>query len=178
MFFTISSYLIRPHATTSIAYTEPYAKQSQSNLLSKLYTDHNSLQAKHTVHQKAESLRAALFQSQTTRSTIQSTLNSLQNGRCSFISPYFVQTSTPTLSTKNPFLYFSQFSPPNSTLACSRKLILTIPTNNSLLYTSPIFDFLIFTHYHPNNLNQKCFPQLSYLANSGCVKGPGSQDVL
>ena len=49
---------------------------------------------------KAESLRATLFQSYTTRSTttlpsIQSTLNSLQNGRRSFIfRALFVQTTT------------------------------------------------------------------------------------
>ena len=61
--FLISSYLIKPHATTSIGYTKPYAKQNQSNLLSKLYTDHNTLWIKHASHQKAESLRAALFQS-------------------------------------------------------------------------------------------------------------------
>ena len=122
--FPISSYLIRPHA--SIAYTEPYAKQNQSNLLSKLYGDHNTSWVKHAAHQKAKSLRAALFQSQITRSTttlssMQSTLNSLQNGRCSFIfRVLFVQAITPTFSTKNPFLYFSQFSPPYSTLTYSQ----------------------------------------------------------
>ena len=88
--FFFLSHLIRPHAATSIAYTKPYAKANQSKLLSKLYTDYNTLWVKYAAHQKAESLRAALFQSQTTRSTttlssIQSTLNSLQNGRCSFI---------------------------------------------------------------------------------------------
>ena len=106
--------------------TKPYAKQNQSNLLSKLYTDHNTLWVKHATHQKAESLRATLFQSQTTRSTttlssIQSTLKSLQNGRCSFIfRALFVQTITSTFSTKNPFLYFSQFSLPYSTLTRSQ----------------------------------------------------------
>ena len=59
--FPVSSYLIRPHATTSIEYTKPYAKQNQSNFLSKLYTNHNNLWVKHVAHQKA--LRAALFQS-------------------------------------------------------------------------------------------------------------------
>ena len=54
------------------------------------------------------------------------------------------------------------------------KFILTTPTKTSFLYTSPIFDFPVFGYYHPNNLNQKCFPHFSYLANSGCVKGPGS----
>ena len=61
--FPILSYLIRQHATTSIGYTKPYAKPNQSNLLSKLYTDHNTLWVKHPACQKAESLIAALFQS-------------------------------------------------------------------------------------------------------------------
>ena len=51
--FPILSYLIRPHATTSIGYTKPYVKPNQSNLLSKLYTDHNTLWVKHAAHQKA-----------------------------------------------------------------------------------------------------------------------------
>ena len=116
-----------------------------------VYTDHYTLWVKYVAHQKTESLRAAFFQSLTTRSTatlssLQSTLNSLQNGRCSFIvRALFLQTTTPTFSTKNPFLYFSKFSPPYSPLLV-HKFILTIPTNTSFLYTSPVFDFPSFAY--------------------------------
>ena len=51
------------------------------------------------------------------------------------------------------------------------KFIHALPTNTSFLYNSPIFDFPIFAYYHPNNLHQKCFPHLTYLANLGWVKG-------
>ena len=47
------------------------------------------------------------------------------------------------------------------------KIVLSIPTNSSFLYTSAIFHLPIFAYYHPNNLHQKCFPHLSHLANSG-----------
>ena len=59
-----------------------------------------------------------LFQSQTARasaalSPIQSMLNSLKNSKCSFIFiTLIVHTTTSTISTKNLFLYFGQFSPP------------------------------------------------------------------
>ena len=51
--FSILSDLIQPHATTSVGYTKPYAKPNQSNLLSKLYTDRNTLWVKHAAHKKA-----------------------------------------------------------------------------------------------------------------------------
>ena len=48
-------------------------------------------------------------------------LNSLKNGKCSFIlTILLVHTTTLTISTKNPFLYFNQLSPPFSTLTCSK----------------------------------------------------------
>ena len=48
-------------------------------------------------------------------------LNSLQNGRCSFIFvTLFTQTTAHIISTKNLFLYFSQFSPTYLTLTCSQ----------------------------------------------------------
>ena len=48
-------------------------------------------------------------------------LNSLQNGRCSFIFvTLFTQTTAHIISTKNLFLYFSQFSPTYFTLTCSQ----------------------------------------------------------
>ena len=87
----------------------------------------------------------------------QSMLNSLQNGRCSFfLATFLVHATTSKISTKNPFLYFSQFSPPNSTLTCSHQpylFILTIPINTPFLYTLVIFHLFIFTYNHPNNLH-------------------------
>ena len=79
---------------------------------------------KHATHQKAESLRVA------STSKLDNTVNGqqqlylrykksciLQNGRCFFIfTTVPVHTTTPTISTKNLFLFFSQFSPPYSTL--------------------------------------------------------------
>ena len=65
-------------------------------------------------------------------------LNYLQNGRCSFIfTTRLVHTTNATISAKKQFLYFSQFSPPYSTLV--HKIILTISTNTPCLYTSAIF---------------------------------------
>ena len=161
--FSILSYLIRPHATSSTGYTKPYSKPNQSNLLSKLYADHNTLWVKQAAHQIVESLRAALFQSQTTHSTttlssIQSALNFLQNGRCSFIfRALFVQTTRPSFSPEKVLSSTSaSFCLPTPPLLV-QKFILTIPTNTSFLYTSPIFDFPVFAYYHPNNLYQQCF---------------------
>ena len=80
----------------------------------KLFTNHHTLWIRHATHQKAKSLRAAFFWSQTTRSTttlfsIQSMLSSLRNGRCTFIfTTLLVHTTTTTISIKKPFLYFKQ----------------------------------------------------------------------
>ena len=52
------------------------------------------------------------------------------------------------------------------------KLILTIPTNSSFLYTSPIFD--CFCVLPSQQSTRKIFSHLSFLANLGCVKGPAS----
>ena len=64
-------------------------------------------------------------------------LNSLQYVRCSFIfTILFVPTTTPTISNKSLFLYFSQFALPYCTLTCS-KIILTIPTNTPFQQSTP-----------------------------------------
>ena len=48
-------------------------------------------------------------------------LNSLQGGRCSFITmTLLVHTTTPSIFTKYLFLYFSWFLPPYFTLTCSQ----------------------------------------------------------
>ena len=71
-------------------------------------------------------------------------LNYLQNGRCSFIfTTRLVHTTNATISAKKQFLYFSQFSPPYSTLV--HKIILTISTNTPCLYTSAIFHLSLRT---------------------------------
>ena len=69
--------------------------------------------------------------------------------------------------TPNPSLYFSQCSSPYFSLTCSQNHSLQFPL------TLPIF-----AYNHPNSLHQKHFPQLSHLANSGCIKGPGSLGVV
>ena len=53
-------------------------------------------------------------------SFMQSMLSSLQNSTCSFIfTTVVVHTTTSTISTNSPFLYFSQFLPPYFTLIYS-----------------------------------------------------------
>ena len=83
-----------------------------------LHKDHKTLWAKYIIHEKGESLRVACLStldntvnSYKILSSIQSMLISLNNGRCSFIfSTLLVFTIPPTISTKNPFLHFRQFS--------------------------------------------------------------------
>ena len=58
------------------------------------------------------------------------------------------------------------------------KIILTIPQNTPLRYTSAIFHLIIFTYSNPCNIHQKYFAYLNHLANSGCVKGPVIEGVL
>ena len=107
-------YSIRPQATTSIWYTKSYIKPRQSNLLSSLYTDRDTLWVKHAAHQKVESLRTA-------SPSIQSTLNSLQNGRWSFIfTTHLMDTTNAAIFTKKQFFFFIQVSLPYFTLTCSQ----------------------------------------------------------
>ena len=104
-------------------------------------------------------------------------LNSSWNGRCSFISqPYFCKqpplkplpktlSSTPVDSYLSfPHLLFN-------------KIFLKIPTNTPFLYNAAFFNLPIFVYNHPSHLHQKCFPYLSHLANSGCLKGQRSYGV-
>ena len=82
-------------------------------------------------------LEPVLLQSKITRSTatlysVQSMLNFLENGRCSFIFTSLVVYTIPIISTKNTFLYFSQFSSPYSTLTCSQNHPYK-PTNTPFL---------------------------------------------
>ena len=85
----------------------------------KLHQDQNNLWVKKDAnHQKAESLRT---RSAITTYLIQNMLNSVQNGRYSFIiTNLLVHTTTPSIYTKNLFVCFSQFLCPYFTLICSQ----------------------------------------------------------
>ena len=108
--FPILSYLIRPQATTSIGYTT-ICKAKPIKFISKLYTDHNTLWVKHATHQKAESLRTASL----------SKLDNMVNNKSIFFSqPYLCIQPTLQSPPKNPFFYFSQFSPPYSAFTSSQ----------------------------------------------------------
>ena len=89
-------------------------------------------------------------------------LNSLQNGRCSFIfTTHLVDTSNALVFTMKQFLFFSQFSLPYFTL--------TIHTNTLFLYNPATFHLSAFAYNHPNNLHQKYFPYLKHFSNPGYV---------
>ena len=108
--FPTLSYPMQPR-TALIGYTRPNANRSQSNLLSN-YIQINTLTVKHATYQKSKPLRAAfrsnLGNTVNKSSSIQSVLSSLQNGRYSFIlKTILAHTTTPAISTKYPFTYFS-----------------------------------------------------------------------
>ena len=150
----------------------------------KLCADHNTLCVKHTTHQKAQSSRA------TSISKLDNTVNNN-----SIFNTKYAEFSTKC----QVFLHFHNTScaykhllqsPPKIRSSTSakfhlpipllivHKIVLSIPTNSSFLCTSAIFHLPIFVYYHPNNLHPKYFPHLSHLANSGSVKGSGSQVIL
>ena len=113
---------------------------------------------------KLSLLEPVLLQGKITWSTatlysIQSMLNSLENGRCSFIFTSLVVHTTPIISTKNTFLYFSQFSSPYSTLTCSQNHPYK-PTNTPFLYISAIFHLPFFAYNHLHFLPPHPFSQL------------------
>ena len=116
--------------------------------------------------------------STTTLCSIQSMLNSLQNTRWSLIfKALLVNTTTPTISTKICSSTSGNFHLPISPLLFD-KLTLTIPAITLFLYTSAICHLPIFAHNRSSNLNQKYFPYVLQLANSGCVRGLRSYVVL
>ena len=91
-------------------------------------------------------------------------LDSLQNGRYSFIfTTLLVHTTTPTISTKNPFLSFSQFLPPCSTLPCSQDHPYIL-TNIHVLSTSLILQLLIVTYNLRNPIYTKSISLLQPLS--------------
>ena len=90
---------------------------------------------------------------------MQNVLNSLQNDRISLIfTTLLVHTTTPKISTKNPFLHFSQFSPPYFPLLV-HKAILTILTSLALSFPNPqqFFAFLFLHTAIPTNYTKSIF---------------------
>ena len=114
-------YFVLLHSTTSHHKYWIYQiiyKAKPVRFVIKPYSNHNILWVKHATHQKAESLR-------TTWLTIalilmQSMLNSLQSGWCSFVfTIHLADTTNTAVLTKKQF-FFSQFSLPYFTLTCSQ----------------------------------------------------------
>ena len=91
-----------------------------------LCTNHIKFWFKHTTHQKAESLWANFFSKLDNVENNNSIFSTkceeiLQNFRRSLIFKTLLEhTTIPTISTKNPLLHFSQFSPPFFPLSCSQ----------------------------------------------------------
>ena len=104
-------------------------------------------------------------------------LNFLRNRRCSFVfTTLLVHTTTPIISTKNCFLYFSQLSAPCSTFTFWQNH----PYNHhsSFFYRTSFFHLPIFAYNRLTNLHRQYFPYLSHLANSECVKGWRNYEVF
>ena len=87
------------------------------------------------------------------------------------IQPPLQSPSKNLFSTSNNF-YFT-FPP-----LLFNKIILKIHTDTPFLHATAFFHLAIFAYNHSSNLHQKCFPYLSHLANSDCVKGQRSYGVL
>ena len=98
--FPIFSNPIRQHVT-NIGYTKPYAKSSQSRLLSSYIQIIIPYWSNMLSIKKLYLQESTTTQSTTTLFSIQSALSSLQIGRFSFIFTTLpVYTTTPTISTK------------------------------------------------------------------------------
>ena len=122
---------IRPHATI-IECTKPHAKPIK--FVIKLYINQNTLLDKFATYQKPEFLKAysQTIRSTATLSSIQRVLNSLLNGRCSFIFQTLPVFNHPYDSCKKIFL--DNFQHPLSSLL-NYQIILTIPINTPFFYT-------------------------------------------
>ena len=178
--FSILSYPIRPQATTDRYWIyQTICKAKLIKVIINLYTDHNSLWTKNTTHQKTGSLRATSLSKldnmvNSNSSSIQSMLNSLQNGKCSFIFTTLLEhTTNDVISTINRSSTSVNFHLPIPPLLV-QKIILKIPTNIPFLSSSAVFHLPLFEYSHSNSLHQKYFPYLNHFANLGCFKGLGS----
>ena len=152
--FNTILFSILPYATTSIRY-QTTCKAKPIKCIIKLNTDHNILWVKPATHQKAVLRTVSLSKldntSTTTLSSIQSILDSLQNGRCFFVfTTVLVHTTSPKISTKNPLLY-SSLSPPYFTLTCSQNHPYNTPRYLSG-FACPFFAYNL-----RNNLHQISF---------------------
>ena len=144
---------------------------------------HNTLWVKNATHQKTEFLITAFL------SKLDNTVNSnsifntkyaefftkwqvllqFYNPTCAYNHSYNLhQKSVPLVQPTFSILFHSYFN----------KVILTTPPNTPFLYTLAIFHLPVFAYNHPRNLHQRYFSYFGYLANSSCVKGPGSYGVL
>ena len=180
--FPILSYRIQLHATTSIGYTKPYGKPSQSNLLS------NLLQITIAFEPSTLPIKNWVFKS---RSSFKVRQHDQQQLYFQYKLCWTLYKIMGAPSFSKPCLYIQQplQSPPTMLSSTSvnfhltfpllfNKIILTIYFKTPFLYTAAFFYIPIFVRNHPNSLHQKCFPYLSHLPNSGCVKGQRSYGVL
>ena len=134
----------------------------------KLCTDHNTLWVKHTTQ---EPFYFKVRQHGQQRLYLQYKICWIlyKMVGASLSSQHYLCIQPPlTITTKNPFFYFSQFSSPYSTLNCSQNR----PFN--AFYATAIFHLPIFAYHHPNNLHQKNFlhqgiRELGTLVRTGTV---------
>ena len=143
-FNILSSYFIRP---TYWIYQIIY-KAKSIKFVFKLYTDHDTLWAKHGTHQKVEPLRTA------SPSNLGNMVNNSSNFntkyvefstkcRCSLIFiTHLVDTTNAAIFTKKQFLLFSQVQLPYLTLACSQivpQFPLTVLSYITQQFFTPLF---------------------------------------
>ena len=144
---------ILPHLTTGhhkdwIYQTICQAKPIRSFI--KLYTDHNTLLSRHPAYQKTESCRVASLSKLDNTVNNNAMLNSLENGRCSFI---FTTLYLPPLQSP-PKIRSSisvNFPLPTSPLF-AHKIILAIQTNTPFYYSTKVFS--------PSFFLQTTFPKI------------------
>ena len=180
--FPILSQPIRPHSSTSIEYTKTW-QAKPIKFITKLYPDHNNLWIKHATHQKAESLRAGFLSklentvnnnsiSNTKYAEFSTEWNVLLNYRshtCVYNHLFNLhQESVPLLQST-----FTSLFHPYLFTKLSLQSPVTLPSSYLRNFSSPYFCL-----QPSQQLLQKYFPYLSPLANSGCMKGPGSEGVF
>ena len=123
----------------------------------KLYTDHNTLLVKLPAYQKTESFRAASLSKLDNTVNNNAMLNSLENGRCSFI---FTTLYLPPLQSL-PKIRSSisvNFPLPTSP-SFVHKIILAIQTNTPFYYSTTVFSPSFFLQTTiPKIYTQNIFP--------------------
>ena len=144
-----------------------------------------TLWLKHASHQKAESFRAAF----------RSNLDNMVNKSSNFNTKYaeFSRKWQVLLHFHNPSCGYNQRCSLYQETVLLLQSIFTslfypyLFTKLSLQSTLTLSSYItqlffislsLFAYNYPKNLHQKYFPYLKHFANSGCVKGPGSQGAL